>query len=111
MSFTIHFPISIGQDWNVEEVLSREIQELRNCKLDRILFLDADLSSLKQRKDNDNLRNRGFFDHYISKMHEHKRKWFMNHPNVTVINVNDKTPEVLAEMISHWFEEQWKYKD
>ena len=39
--YTLHYPQSIGKNWEVEAPLAKELQSLRRCLPRRILFLDA----------------------------------------------------------------------
>ena len=49
--YTLHYPRTIGQDWDVEGPLARELAAVRRCMPRRILFLDAPDPVLRRRKE------------------------------------------------------------
>ena len=57
--YTLHYPRTIGQDWDVEGPLARELAAVRRCMPRRILFLDAPDPVLRRRKEGDAARDRG----------------------------------------------------
>ena len=58
--YTLHYPQSIGQNWEVERPLHKELAAVRRCMPDRILFLDASDTVLRARKEADATRSREF---------------------------------------------------
>ena len=71
--YTINYPKSIGEDWEIENSLKKELSEVRKCLPDRILFLDAADEVLRQHKQNDTTRSRNFFEHHLQYMMPLKR--------------------------------------
>ena len=63
--YTLNYPKTIGMDWEVEQALKPELDAVRGCMPDRILFLDASEETLRRNKRNDSARSRNFFDHYL----------------------------------------------
>lgn len=51
--YTINYPKSIGADWEVENALKPDLDEVRKCLPDRILFLDASDEVLRNHKQNE----------------------------------------------------------
>lgn len=102
--YTLHYPRSIGQDWEVEGPLHRELDQLRRCLPDRILFLDASVPELRRRRDKDASRARGFFDHYISTLLPAKRVWFARLPNVDWLDTDRLSPAQTAAAALAWAE-------
>ena len=86
--YTLHYPQSIGQNWEVERPLHKELAAVRRCMPDRILFLDASDTVLRARKEADATRSREFFDHYITHMLPLKRAWFAQKDNVDWLSVD-----------------------
>lgn len=91
--YSLNFPKSHGFPWNVEKNLIKELNNLRDCKIDKVIYLYADLNVLKHRKDNDTTRNRDFFDTYIDKLHPLKMKWMKDSYDTEIINVSELSPE------------------
>lgn len=105
--YTLFFPKCIGQNWNVEDALKKELLELRECRIDSILYLDISTDILCSRKDADKERKRGFFENYIKYLHPLKRPWFEKEKNTTFINVDNMTPEGLEDWTLNWLKQQW----
>jgi deoxyadenosine/deoxycytidine kinase len=91
--FTLHYPLLIGQNWDVESQLKKELQELRRCRSDFILYLNASEKTLSDRRQGDHSRRRGSFEKFL-KMYYFEKEWYKKF-NTLFVNVNDKTPEEL----------------
>ena len=51
--YTLNYPITIGQEWEIENALHEELEQVRKCMPTRILFLDASSEVLLRHKEND----------------------------------------------------------
>lgn len=100
--YTLNYPKTIGEKWNVEEKLHNELQQLRDCLPDRILFLDANEQVLRQHKENDETRSRMFFDHHLQYLLPLKRDWFIGRRNVDVLNINNLSKEQVGQRVKDW---------
>ena len=102
--YTLNYPSSIGTDWNIEEKLHDELQQLRDCLPDRILFLDASERVLQKHKMNDETRSRTFFDHYLQHLLPLKRNWFIGRENVDVLNVDNLSKDQVGQCVKDWID-------
>ena len=100
--YTLHYPRTIGQDWDVEGPLARELAAVRRCMPRRILFLDAPDPALRRRKEGDAARDRGFFEHYLQELLPLKRAWFAQKDNVDVLQTAGMTPEQVGAAALEW---------
>ena len=100
--YTLHYPRTIGQDWDVEGPLARELAAVRRCMPRRILFLDAPDPVLRRRKEGDAARDRGFFEHYLQELLPLKRAWFAQKDNVDVLQTANMTPEQVGAAALEW---------
>ncbi len=100
--YTLNYPKTIGQNWDVENDLKKELEQVRECMPTRILFLDASSEVLLRRKENDATRSRNFFEHHLKYMLPLKRNWFIGKENVDVLNVDDLTPEEVGKKVKEW---------
>ena len=100
--YTLHYPRTIGQDWDVEGPLARELTAVRRCMPRRILFLDAPDPVLRRRKEGDAARDRGFFEHYLQELLPLKRAWFAQKDNVDVLQTANMTPEQVGAAALEW---------
>ncbi len=100
--YTLFFPRSIGQTWDVETQLAGELKALRECRLDGILFLDASPEVLTARKTSDETRRRGFFEHYLKGLHSYKKIWFEQVKRATIMNVAELSIEETEAYAVDW---------
>lgn len=102
--YTLNYPKSIGANWNVENKLFNELESLKKCMPDRILFLDASESVLRNHKQNDKTRSRNFFEYHLKYLLSLKKKWFLQKKNVDVLNVNDLSENEVGEKVKTWID-------
>ena len=102
--YTLNYLKTIGQNWEVEGPLSCELEAVRRCMPDRILFLDASEETLRRRKEGDRTRSRNFFDHHIQHLLPLKRSWFLGKENVDVLNVDQLNGEEVGRRVKEWAE-------
>ena len=100
--YTLNYPKSIGVDWEVENPLKKELDEVRKCLPDRILFLDASDEVLRKHKQNDFSRSRSFFEYYLTNMMPLKRKWFVDKENVDILRVDDLSIDEVGIKVKEW---------
>ena len=100
--YTLNYPKSIGKNWDIENALKKELEQVRKCMPARILFLDASEEVLLRRKENDNTRSRNFFEHYLKYLLPLKRDWFIGRENVDVLNVDDLSAEEVGKKVKEW---------
>ncbi len=93
--YTLCYPQSIGENWDVESALREELRCLRACMPRRILFLRARDETLRARKAADETRSRDFFEHHLQHLMPLKHAWFLQKENVDVVDVDglDATEE------------------
>lgn len=104
--YTLHYPASVGKDWEVEGPLAPELEAVRRCLPDRILFLDASDETLRRRKEADPARDRGFFDHYLASLHPAKRAWFRQLNQVDWLLTDALTPDQTGQAVLAWARRQ-----
>jgi len=100
--FTYNYPISKGYDWDIENALRDELNELKKYQPYRILFLEADEELIRKRKEKDILIKRASFEHHLTKLLPLKREWFKNKENVDFLDVNNLSGEELGKEVLLW---------
>lgn len=100
--YTLHYPASIGQDWPVAQALAPELAALRHCRAQHTLFLDASPAVLRARKEADATRDRGFFDHSLTRLLPAKRAWFAAQPGTEFLSTDTLTPAQLCRAVHTW---------
>lgn len=104
--YTLHYPLTIGQTWDVETPLQDALEAVRTCMPDRILFLDASDDVLKERKAADHTRSRGFFEHHLTRLLPLKRQWFLGKENVDILPVDHLSREEMGVKVLEWVNDQ-----
>lgn len=104
--YTLHYPRTIGQVWEVERALHSELEAVRRCMPDRILFLDAPEEVLRQRKEQDKTRSRNFFEHYLTHFLPLKKAWFFQKENVDVLDVSGLASDEVGRQVKAWVDLQ-----
>lgn len=100
--YTLNYPKSIGQDWEIENALQDELEVVRKCMPTRILFLDASDETLQRHKEMDTTRSRNFFDHYLQHLLPLKRAWFLGRDNVDVLKVDNLSADEVGKKVKEW---------
>ncbi len=100
--YTLNYPRSIGEDWEVEEPLHAELKAVRACLPDRILFLDASDETLRAHKAGDPTRKRRFFEQHLQTLLPLKREWFRHKDNVDYLQVDDLSADEVGERVRQW---------
>ena len=100
--YTLNYPKTIGQNWDVENDLKKELDQIRKCMPTRILFLDASTEVLIRRKESDNTRSRKSFAHHLEYLLPLKRNWFMGKENVDILNVDNLTAVEVGGKVKEW---------
>ena len=106
--YTLHYPRTLGQDWPVEQTLAAELAALRRCRIDRTLFLRASVPVLRQRKEADATRDRGFFDYTVQHLLPAKEHWFAAQPRVDFLQTDGLTQTETAAAVLAWVQQYRK---
>lgn len=104
--YTLMFPRSIGEDWDMELLLHDELKELRCRRSNRILFLSAKPETLRSRRDLDSARRRGSFEHYIRNLYPIEQGWFEGLGYTEVVDVDNHSQSDLQCLVTRWIEQQ-----
>jgi len=100
--YTLNYPRTIGAEWEIEHALKPELEAVRACMPDRILFLDASEETLRRNRQNDTSRSRNFFEHYIQHFLPLKKDWFSDRSDVDVLVVDGLSPEQVGQRVKEW---------
>lgn len=100
--YTLHYPKSIGKDWEVEQALQKELAAVRDCMPERILYLRASEETLRRRKEGDATRSRTFFEHHLTHMLPLKEAWFLQKENVDVLDVDALDAQAVGMRVKAW---------
>lgn len=100
--YTLNYPRTIGQDWEVESMLHSELEAVRKCMPARILFLDASDEVLRKHRESDSTRSRTFFEHHMKYLLPLKRQWFIGKENVDVLYVDNLSIDEVGEKVKKW---------
>ncbi|MGG5461280.1 hypothetical protein [Clostridium sp. B9] len=102
--YTLNYPKSIGKEWNIEGELHHELELLRKCMPERILFLDASEKTLRRNKERDKTRSRSFFEYYLKNLLPLKKEWFSKKVNVDFLDVDNLNEMKLGTEVKRWMD-------
>ncbi|MED1950012.1 AAA family ATPase [Brevibacillus centrosporus] len=105
--YTLHYPLSIGKEWDIEGQLKAELKELRSCRSDAIIYLDAQAKTLSARKEGDATRSRGSFAQAM-RMLSYEKEWFSRLPATTVLPVDALDVETVEARVLPLIANLWK---
>ncbi len=103
--YTLNYPKTIGENWDVENALKDELAAVRQCMPTRILFLDASNETLAQHKNSDLTRTRNFFEYHLQHLLPLKREWFYGRENVDILCVDGLNKEEAGKRVKEWCDE------
>ncbi|MDQ0222903.1 AAA family ATPase [Streptococcus moroccensis] len=106
--YTLHYPRSIGKDWDIEQALAPELAALKACYPERVLYLEAKPETLLARKAGDVTRERSFFEHYTTKLLPYKKEWLMTQLPVDVLVVDNLSKEHVGQLVVKWAEHHFE---
>lgn len=89
--YTLHYPRIHGHDWAMELRLKAELEALRTCRSDQILYLQALDHLLQERRDADQTRTRQSFEQH-QPLWALEENWYKQF-TVYSIDTTAKTPE------------------
>ncbi|MBF8153220.1 AAA family ATPase [Exiguobacterium sp. TBG-PICH-001] len=97
--YTLHYPQVHGHDWDMESRLKTELEALRECRSDQILYLRASNQLLQTRRDADQTRTRQSFEQH-QPLWALEENWYKQFP-VYSIDTTAKTPEQVRQAAIH----------
>jgi len=97
--YTLHYPQVHGHDWDIASRLQVELEALRSCRSDQILYLQAPTNLLQERRDADQTRSRHSFAQH-QPLWVLEEKWYEQFP-VHMIDTREKTIEQVREAALH----------
>jgi adenylate kinase family enzyme len=100
--YTLNYPRTINAEWELESRLHSELEELRKCFPNRILFLNASTNTLREHKEKDNTRPRNFFEHHLQHLLPLKQKWFIGRSDTDILDVDLLSEDEVAEKVKQW---------
>ena len=104
--YTLYYPIINGERWDVEANLSHELGELRKCKSDHIIYLDAPIDVIMKRKNFDKTKSRNNMANWISKWQPHLEQYMKSINYTKIINTVDLTAEDVLKKVTRWMKEK-----
>lgn len=97
--YTVHYPQVHGHDWDMEFRLKTELEALRRCRSDLILYLQAPDHLLRERRDADQTRTRQSFAQH-EPLWKLEQNWYEQFP-VHPIDTTAKTLEQVRQAAIH----------
>ena len=98
--FTVHYPAFRAAHWSADHLLTDELQALRQCRSDLMLYLTASEDVLWNRARND-VKPRPTFERWLRFFEPRARQWFSNtFPHCVILDTSSLSRvEVLATAV------------
>ncbi len=100
--YTLHYPQVHGHDWDMEFRLKTELEALRRCRSDLILYLRAPDHRLRERRDADQTRTRQSFAQHepLWKLEQNWYEQFPVHPIDTIAKTLEQVRQAAIHQLS-----------
>ena len=99
--FAFHYPRLNNFYWDIESNLKEELSELRKCRSDYILYLDADMETVLQRKMRDSKRRLNMED-WLLNWQPYIEKYIKGNPRTTILNTGNMDSEQVLNWTIAW---------
>ncbi len=106
--YAIHYPKISNFNWDVEKNLFHELTELRECKSDYILYLDADIETILKRKNEDLTKSRKNMDNWLKYWQPYIERYIKSIEYTTVLNTNDMPTNEVLKWTLEWINKKMK---
>ena len=103
--YALHYPITKGKQWNVEEHLVEEMKSLRKRRSDYILYLTASEETIWNRCINDEEKKRNNLREWMEDWEPYFDKYMMSLDNVVVLNTDELSANDVLEWTINWMKE------
>lgn len=103
--YAFHYPKLNNFDWDIELNLKEELQALRRCRSDYILYLDADMETIFQRKVNDNKRRLNM-DDWLLNWQPYIEKYIKANTRTTVLNTGNMNSAQVLSWTLDWMKDK-----
>lgn len=102
--YTLNYPKSIGQEWNIKDRLKTELKELRKIRSSYVLYLNGAASTLSIRKDKDKTRTRSTFNRFKTQFYKYELEWFRSLNNVDFLETDTMNLDEVSENVVSWIQ-------
>lgn len=100
--YALTYPKIMGYNWDVEKELKKELEDLRKCRSDYILYLDANLSTIMNRKNHDLTKLRKNMDRWLNDWQPYLERYIKNISYTTVLSTDTLSSEEVLEWTTKW---------
>lgn len=104
--YTLHYPFTKGYKWNVEKNLHTELERLRKCRSDYIIYLDAPVDTIIGRKQNDITKPRKNMQNWMEWWQPYIDIYMKAFDNTYVYETKDKAANEVLEEITRWIKKR-----
>lgn len=104
--YTLHYPKTKGFKWNVEANLQKELKELRRCRSDFIIYLDAPEEIILQRKINDDTKPRKNMKNWMQNWQPYIESYMKKIEYTYVFDTEKKDVEEVLKEVTKWLKER-----
>lgn len=99
--YAFHYPRLNNFPWDIEANLKEELQELRKCRSDYILYLEADMETILKRKINDR-KKRLNMEEWLLNWQPYIEKYIKGNLRTTILNTENMDSEQVLNWTVDW---------
>lgn len=104
--YTLHYPATKGFEWDVEKRLHTELEELRACRSDYIIYLDATEDIILQRKICDDTKPRKNMQNWMQYWQPYIEPYMKNIEYTKVFDTTNMDSEAVLKEVTRWLMER-----
>lgn len=104
--YTLHYPITKGYKWNVEKHLYTELEQLRACRSDYIIYLDAPEHIILHRKNSDETKPRINMENWMKNWQPYIEPYMKCIEYTKVFNTATIDAEEVLKEVTKWMIER-----
>lgn len=100
--YALHYPVTMGKNWDVENNLMSELKELRKRRSDYILYLSASDQTIWNRCQNDTQKKRDNLQEWMQEWEQYFDRFMRSRENVFVLNTDNRFADEVLNMTLDW---------
>lgn len=100
--YTLHYPVTKGVSWNVENNLYSELKRLRDCRSDYIIYLDAVEDVIWNRKVYDETKPRKNMQNWMNNWQPYIEPYMKAIEYTTIFDTSTKNADEVLEEVTEW---------
>lgn len=103
--YGLHYLKLNNYNWDIETALKKELNELRACRSDHLLYLDASIDTIIRRKGGHVTKVRANMESWLRDWQPNLEPFIKSLPATTILNTDNMTAEMVLKWSLNWIAE------